>query len=125
MLIHPRNILKYLLKCASDKTLFMLENRWPFYAILHNTCKHLSKQTDISIYNRSLSCSFGGLMKRISVCGNNLVKWKIGCLIEFNFTKNHLLLYQELVRCGHSLKAVVDTHGKDLNLKELQKLCRT
>ena len=77
MLIHPRNILKCLLKCASDKTLFMLENRWPFYAILHNTCKHLSKQTDISIYNRlncPLSCSFGGLKKRISVCGNNLVK---------------------------------------------------
>ena len=51
-------------------------------------------------------------MERISVCGNNLVKWWIGRLIEFNFTKIVLLLYQEIVRRGHSLKAVVDTHWK-------------
>ena len=38
---------------------------------------------------------------------------KIGRLIEFNFTKIiFILLNQEIVRCGHSLKAVVDTHWK-------------
>ena len=64
---------------------------------------HVNTHISIIVYNSlnySLSCSFVGFMKRIKVV-------YVAC--------------HELVCCGHSLKAVVDTHWKDLNLKNCKK----